>query len=77
MRGKLNFSWRFRDGRWQLTPSSISVVPLGDYWMIHVGGQPVNARYTSEQGAKLDAWEFAKSRRMALFGTRRIGLVES
>ena len=77
MRGKLNLSWSFRDGRWFLTPSSISVVPLGEYWVIHVGEQPMNVRYTSERGAKLDAWEFAKSRRMALFGTRRIGLIES
>jgi hypothetical protein len=77
MRSKLSLSWTFSDGRWQLTPSSISVVPAGDYWMIQVGGQALNARYTSEQGAKLDAWEFAKSRRMALFGTQRIALVES
>ena len=77
MPGKLNLRWSFSDGRWQLTPSSISVVPLGEYWVIHVGEQPMNVRYTSEQGAKLDAWEFAKSRRMALFGTRRIGLIES
>jgi hypothetical protein len=77
MRGKLNLRWSFSDGRWFLTPSSISVVPLGEYWVIHVGEQPMNVRYTSERGAKLDAWEFAKCRRMALFGTRRIGLIES
>ena len=73
----VKFNWEFRNGRWLLSPSPISVVEVDSYWVIHVGDRPMTMRYSSEQGAKLDAWEWAKSRRKALFGAYRIELVDA
>jgi hypothetical protein len=76
----LEFSWQREDNGLRLTPASnvgsrlIEVKKVNDYFEIHVGNCPMNARYTSEQGAKLDAWQFAHSKRKALFGAYRIKL---
>lgn len=72
----MDFHWVQQDGEWLLKPSMISVRSNDSFFfVIHVGDRPLNARYTSEQGAKLDAWEFAKSKAQALFGVRDIRLV--
>ena len=68
------FHWEIQDNRWALLPSTISVVEIDGYWIIHVGDSPLDARYTSLQGAKLDAWQFAVSKRKALFGEYSIAL---
>jgi len=81
----MDFWWDFQDGRWLLVPSStllapipvaqISVIQVDNYWVIHVVDRPMTLRYTSAQAAKLDAWQWAKSRRKALFGAYRMRLV--
>lgn len=68
--------WEIRDGQWILHPSKISVREVGRFWQIFLYDRQLNARYTSVQGAKLDAWEFAKRFRLDLFGTSRIRLAE-
>jgi hypothetical protein len=35
---------------------------------------PLNHHYTSEQGAKLDAWEYVKGHHRELFGAYRVTL---
>ena len=78
----MDFRWQTDDdGRWVLTPlcdwikGCISVYPYNGYWIICVGIRPLNSRYTSEQGAKLDAWEYAKSMSRVYFNANRICLV--
>jgi hypothetical protein len=70
----MDFSWRRESDSWRLAPSIITVRPVDGYFEIHLGNCPLNARYTSEQGAKLDAWQFAHAKRRALFGAYRIRL---
>jgi hypothetical protein len=72
----MTFYRKFYDGAWHLSPSLISVRLLDDAtWGIFVGDCPMQARYSSAQGAKLDAWQFAVAKRKALFDYR-IRLVE-
>lgn len=79
----MDFHWeRKATNRWILKASdintealsSISVREIASCWTIYVGESPMMGRYSSEQGAKLDAWEFAKSKRKALFGAYAIRL---
>jgi hypothetical protein len=46
------------------------------FWIIFVHDRPMTGRYTSPQGARLDAWQFAQSKRRALFGAYSIRLAE-
>jgi hypothetical protein len=73
----LEFQWKWTDSRWVLEPVAkkflhawrITVEKLdGDFWSIFVAGRSLALRYTSEQGAKLDAWEFITSKRKTLLG---------
>jgi hypothetical protein len=76
----LELHWEHETDRWALKPSrkdgwAISVTKNEDgFWAVWVGDRPLQGRYTSEQGAKLDAWEFAYSKRKALFDTVNIRL---
>lgn len=70
----MKFSWQIQDDVWHLTPSMISVRKLDGFWRIYVGDRQMQLPYTSEQGAKLDAWQFAKSKCKALFGAYRVQL---
>jgi hypothetical protein len=77
------FRWQRRDGAWFLVPDCswippdcISVQPLDGFWRIQVHDRPCQARYSSEQGAKLDAWQLAYSLRRAIFGAYRIRLAD-
>lgn len=78
----MKFRWQNQGGAWHLTPSpavkyevaEITVAPEdGIFWRIFVNSRPMLLRYTSEQGAKLDAWQFASSKR-SLFGVYRMQL---
>lgn len=72
---RMEFVWREQDGgRCVLSPSTISVREVDGFHRIFVGECPMDARYSSQQGAKLDAWQFAVAKRKALFGSRRIRL---
>lgn len=73
----MDFRWELKGDHWSLTPSLISVRLLDGYWMIYVHDRPMQARYTSLQGSKLDAWQFAVSKRKALFGAYRVRLLAS
>jgi hypothetical protein len=77
----MDFYWKYKDGGWLLRPSSISVAKVDGYWRILIEGPgyqaPLHLPYTSEQGAKLDAWEFATSKSKVLFGTSCIRLVDA
>jgi hypothetical protein len=75
------FEWERREGDWILTPCRddgqkwrISVRRQDWFWLVCVGDRPMKERYTSEQGAKLDAWQFAQSKCRALFGAYKIEL---
>jgi hypothetical protein len=70
----MDFNWSYQDSSWKLAPSNITVKPVNGFFEIHAGDRPLNARYTSEHGAKLDAWQFAYAKRKALFGAYRIRL---
>jgi hypothetical protein len=76
----IDFHWEHETDRWVLRPSrkdgwAISVMKNEDgFWTVWVGDRALQGRYTSEQGAKLDAWEFAYSKRRALFDTVNIRL---
>jgi hypothetical protein len=72
----MEFYWELKDGRWSLSPSLISVAETDGFWTIFLGACPMAGRYTSAQGARLDAWQFAVSKCKALFGIYRIRLVE-
>jgi len=39
---------------WRVTVERID----GDFWSNFAAGKPLSIRYTSKQGAKLDAWQF-------------------
>jgi hypothetical protein len=70
----LEFHWQQTDGAWLLRPSMIRVQANDGYWEVLFGNRPLNSRYTSEQGAKLDAWEYVKRHHRALFGAYRVML---
>jgi hypothetical protein len=70
----MEFQWELKDGNWLLLPSSISVIETDWCWVIYVSDRPMTGRYTSAQGARLDAWQYAYSKRRALFGSYRIRL---
>lgn len=68
-RQPLRFHW-VQDGPiWHLEPSAITVRPDGAHWAIYMYSTPLHRTYTSAQGAKLDAWQFAYSKRGVLFST--------
>ena len=71
----MEFRWELHNDQWVLSPSPIAVRQVDGYWLIYVGDCPMQARYTSEQGAKLDAWQFAVSKRESLFGAYRVRLL--
>jgi hypothetical protein len=72
----MEFRWQEVGGRLVLSPSSISIKEVDGFWIIFVHDQPMTGRYTSAQGARLDAWQFAHSKRRALFGAYSIRLAE-
>ena len=78
----MEFRWSDESGVWILVPSRddgwrLTVSKVDDvFWSIFVVDRPLQGRYTSEQGAKLDAWEFVKSKSGALFGDRQVTLRE-
>jgi hypothetical protein len=39
---------------WRVTVQRVD----GDFWPNFAAGKPLSIRYTSKQGAKLDAWQF-------------------
>ena len=62
------------NGDWRLSPSMLTVRKSDWHWNIFVGDCPMVARYTSEQGAKLDAWQYMKGHCKALLGAYSIEL---
>lgn len=76
----MDFHWRSNGENWTLVPSRddgwrITVEKQAPaFWAILIGGRQLRDRYTSVQGAKLDAWQFATSKAIFLFGTRRLHL---
>ena len=79
-RAPIEFRWKMEGESWILMPARedgwrITVEkPDADFWTILIGGRALPGRYTSVQGAKVDAWQFAISKAVFLFGTRRICL---
>jgi hypothetical protein len=74
----LEFKWEWKNDKWVLEPLKrdthdwrITVEKVDGYWSIFAAGKSLSLRYTSEQGAKLDAWEFVLSKGKALFGSYR------
>ena len=75
----MDFKWVWRDDKWILEPLRkkghdwrVTVEKVdGHYWVIFAAGSPLLLRYSSEQGAKLDAWEFVSAKGNALYGTFR------
>ena len=57
----MEFRWSYESGVWILLPSRddgwrLTVSKVDDvFWSIFVVDRPLQGRYTSEQGAKLDA----------------------
>lgn len=55
--------------------AEITVRPLSDgTFNYYLGDSPSSLTYSSEQGAKLDAWQFAQVYRKTLFGLYRLRL---
>lgn len=78
----MEFRWEKTETEWRLMPTagetSIVVRPDGQFWSIYVNEcRLMPGNYTGEQGAKLDAWQFAYSKRKALFGAYQIRLQNS
>lgn len=76
----IELRWEDKVGTWLLLASipqsaSISVEKRDWYWEVMIGNCPLNHRYTSEIGAKNDAWEYAKKNCRELFGAYRVELV--
>jgi hypothetical protein len=75
----LEFKWEWKNDKWVLEPLKddkhgwrVTVEKVdGDLWSIFAAGKSLSLRYTSEQGAKLDAWQFVLSKGKVLFGTFR------
>ncbi|WP_316176218.1 hypothetical protein [Bradyrhizobium sp. SZCCHNRI1073] len=75
------FHWERHNEEWRLLPvageTRIVVRPDGPFWTVYVNDRRLApGNYTSEEGAKFDAWQFALSKRKAIFGTYRIKLCE-
>ncbi len=75
----MNFHWEQQGPVWALLPvvgeTRITVKPDGDFWSIYVNGfRLMPGNYSSAHGAKIDAWQFALSKRKAIFGAYRIKL---
>jgi hypothetical protein len=71
----MNFCWKPQENGSHLSPSAITVRQEGHFWNIYVNDcRLMPGNYTSEQGGKMDAWQFALSKRRALFGAYRIRL---
>jgi hypothetical protein len=77
------FHWVREGDRWLLTSPDaatyqvyISVAFVDGSWAGFVGDRRVFERYNSEIGAKSDAWQFILSKRKALFGNRRVELLD-
>lgn len=71
----MNFRWEPQENGLRLAPSPITVRQDGHFWNIYVHDCPLMpGKYTSERGAMLDAWQFARSKCKALFGAYRIKL---
>jgi hypothetical protein len=68
-RRTIDFRWVQQDNKWILQQckrtwfaTEIMVEPIDDmFFAIVVSGSPLMGRYTSAQGAKLDAWQFLTS----------------
>ena len=75
----MDFKWEWKADKWILEPLTkdthgwrVTVEKVdGDFWSVFVAGKSLLLRYTSEQGAKLDAWHFVLSKGKPLFGTFR------
>jgi hypothetical protein len=66
-----------KDDKWVLEPLKddphgwrITVEKIDDkFWKIFAAGGPLPLPYSSEQGAKLDAWEFVLAKGKVIFAT--------
>ena len=73
----MEFRWEAQENGSRLSPSAITVRQDGHFWNIYVNDRRLMpGNYTSEQGAKMDAWQFALQKRKTLFGAYRIRLCE-
>jgi hypothetical protein len=72
----MEFRWQELGDGWVLSPSMITVKEMDGFWIIFVGDRQMTGKYTSAQGARLDAWQFAYSKRRAIFGAYSIRLAE-
>jgi hypothetical protein len=73
----MEFHWVSNESVWWLAPSGITVEQTDWYWEVKLMGCPLNHRYTSEIGAKMDAWQYVKKNALAFFGVRRVKLREA
>jgi hypothetical protein len=72
----MDFQWKQDGDKWILEPAipnshtwRITVETVDHvFWSIYAAGTPMELRYTSEQGAKLDAWQFLTSKAKTLLG---------
>lgn len=77
----MEFYWEAKDDKWFLRPAveapeqaPITVEQEDWYWLVKIGGRPLNFRFTGLIGARQSAWEYVKRYSHMHYGIKSVTL---